>query len=685
MADARKDRRTLLSLKIRYKSATLEDFIERYSMDISRGGVFIKAKKPLAVGTLLKFEFMLQDQSTLIHGVGRVVWRRDEAEADAHNPAGMGIKFIKMDPESRAVVQRIAEDRGHPGVFEHGKEGVQLAPAMPSDPGDLGEADRTKVRHVSEFLASALEEGGAGDAAKREAQAGAERARQISNEIGGNRVAAARGAFRTHHDGYGETRQSASDAPSRGAMSAFGGSGLSASARISSAAAPAMEEFDAADDFLDDETTKIHDPSESDYPADVDATVIAKEAASAFVAEKRQTPVVPAASRSSLESGVPDLFGPAAAQSFGPAPGEFIDASLLDPAVPTVPPGAPVPDAPGIPAEAFKVPRAAEPVWTTRPTPKKKASRGWIVLLLFVLCLAGGAVVAWQLGFATELMDLAAPYLGQTEKTVDAPRVVQPVAVPAAEPEPKDTDAEAPPAEEPVAADEAQPSEQAEPKVAPVAAQDAGIVKFQVVSRPTGAFVSVNGKGAGRTPLELEYEVGTKLSLFSKARGYLARRQLITVEVDQAPVKLVLSPLPYVVQVVTNPAGARASAVGGGEVTTPGELQFRSMPASRSIVVSKDGYKTASKSVRRGDFVEETRRMSATINVTLQKDGAAEPTEAAPSTETVAPAPAPTEPPPSDVKAQAQEEEAMPPAEPDPVDEAGAEPAPSETTADDAP
>ncbi|UCF47767.1 MAG: TIGR02266 family protein, partial [Myxococcales bacterium] len=627
MADARKDRRTLLSLKIRYKSATLEDFIERYSMDISRGGVFIKAKKPLAVGTLLKFEFMLQDQSTLIHGVGRVVWRRDEAEADAQNPSGMGIKFIKMDPESRAVVQRIAEDRGHPGVFEHGKEGVQLAPAMPSDPGDLGEADRTKVRHVSEFLASALEEGGAGDAAKREAQAGAERARQISNEIGGSRVAAARGAFRAHQGAHAETRQSASDAPSRGAMSAFGGSGLSASARISSAAAPAMEEFDAADDFLDDETTKIHDPSESDYPADVDATVIAKEAASAFVAEKRQTPVVPAASTSSLESGVPDLFGPAAAQSFGPAPGEFIDASLLDPAVPTVPPGAPVPDAPGIPAEAFKVPRAAEPVWTTRPTPKKKASRGWIVLLLFVLSLGGGAVVAWQLGFATELMDLAAPYLGETEKTVEAPRVAQPVAVPAAQPEPEETTVEAQPAEELVAADETEASEQAEAAAGagPVAARDAGIVKFQVVSRPTGAFVSVNGKGAGRTPLELEYEVVTKLSLFSKARGYLARRQRITVEADQAPVKLVLLPLPYVVQVVTNPAGARASAVGGGEVTTPGELKFRSMPASRSIVVSKDGYKTASKSVMRGDFVEETRRMSATINVTLQKDGAAAP------------------------------------------------------------
>ena len=158
MADARKDKRTLLSLKIRYKSATLEDFIERYSMDISAGGVFIKAAKPLSVGTLLKFDFILQDQSTLIHGVGRVAWRREENEAYANNPAGMGIKFIKMDPESRSVVQRIVEERVSPGVFERGKEGVSLRPGEPSEPPPDA-SDETKVQHVSEFLASALEEG----------------------------------------------------------------------------------------------------------------------------------------------------------------------------------------------------------------------------------------------------------------------------------------------------------------------------------------------------------------------------------------------------------------------------------------------------------------------------------------------------------------------------------------------
>ena len=702
MADARKDKRTLLSLKIRYKSATLEDFIERYSNDISRGGVFIKAKKPLAVGTLLKFEFILQDQSTLIHGVGRVVWRRDGTEADPENPSGMGLKFIKMDPESRAIVQRIAEDRGHPGVFDQGKDGVRLAPQSASDPGELAEADRTKVRHVSEFLASALEEGGAGDTAKREAKAGAERARQISNSIGDNRVAAAHGAFSAPQEVASDRGRSLSDAPSRGAMSAFGGSGLSTSAGMSSAAAPAMDEFDETDDFLDDETTKIHDlpesdrPAasghavESDYPADADATVIAAEAASPFIAEQRRTPLVPAATvpSSPLQDAVPDLFGPEVAESFGPAPGEFIDASLLDPGVQTVPPpAAGVPDAPGIPAEAFQVPQAPTPAWTTRPT-EPKGSRAWMFLLGFALLFVVGAGAAWQLGFADDVIAMAAPYLGQSEAPVDAPsKVAQPVAVPTPQPDPAEPQAR--PEDSGLAAGEAEPAEgtteTAAVQEAPVEAADTGMVKFQVLSRPSGAFVSVNGKGAGRTPLELEYEVGTKLSLFSKARGHLARRRQVTVGAGQEPVNLRLAPLPYVVQLVTNPAGASASAVGGGATSTPGTLQFKSMTGSRKIVISKEGYETASAVVTRADFVEETRRMAAAVNVTLQKDGAVEPTPAASSAETPTPPPSevkaetepPAEPPPSEVKAAPE-----PAPAPAAIEET---PAPSETTATGAP
>jgi uncharacterized protein (TIGR02266 family) len=672
MADARKDKRTLLSLKIRFKSATLEDFIERYSNDISRGGVFIKAKKPLAVGTLLKFEFILQDQSTLLHGVGRVVWRRDEG--DAENPPGMGIKFIKMDPESRAVVQRIAEDRAHPGVFEQGKDGAPVETAGSFDPGPPREADRTKVRHVSEFLASAFEEGGAGEVARREAQAGAERARRTGRSIDEPRVAAARGAFAANRELDAKKRRSMSDAPARGAMSAFGGSGLSSSARMSSSAAPAFDEVDPEDDFLEEETTKVHDHFVSAFPAEADATVVAAEAAMPFAVEKRLTPVVasPASSRSTLESEVPDLFGPAMADSFGPAPGEFIDARLLDPGVATVPPPASnVPEAPGIPAEAFKVSQATEPVWTTRPTPpKKEVSRGWTGLVVLAVLIAGGAVAVWQLGFGDDLADLAESYLGRFEELKKAPqRAATPVAATAERP--AESAAAVTPGDdtsdgsETVGAGSEKPSPEAKasPGTPPVEAAEPAIVKFEVTSRPTGAFVSVNGTGAGRTPLDLEYPEGTELTIFSKARGYLARRQQITVQAKQEAVSLVLAPLPYVIEVVSTPVGATASASGVGQVVTPGSLRFKSMPASRTIVISKDGYKTTNQTVALDDFTEETRRLVATVDVTLQKSAATEPKSNAPAAEPVSPQPAS----PAPVEAKAA-------AEPTPVPEA---PAPS--------
>ncbi len=630
MADARKDRRTLLSLKIRYKSATLEDFIERYSMDISRGGVFIKAKKPLAVGTLLKFEFVLQDQSILIHGVGRVAWRREEHEADVDNPAGMGIKFIKMDPDSRSIVDRIVEERGLPGVFDQGKEG--LSPehsSMPSEPGPQA-ADATKVRHVSEFLASAMEQGGAGDAAIRAARAGAQHARAASERAG-----AARGAFSATGDTAGRQRRGMSDAPGRGAMSAFGGASMGSSGGFRSSAAPAMDDMDELDDddFLDNETTKVQELlSASEYP-DAAATVIASE--TPFAAQPLVTPVVPASasSRSSLQQAVPDLFGP---DSFGPAPGELIDASLLDPAVVTVPPKASalprsaMPDAQPIHAGALRAPQAPAPVGTHRSPSKQKKSRvGLLLFLVFVLLLVASGAAVWQLGLSDDLMKLAAPYLGQSSEPANEAAPVSRPAVPVTATD-KPAEGELPAADNEASANEA-PADEASGEVgertapadrdAAPATDKAGLVKMKVVSVPIGAFVSVNGKAAGRTPLTVEYEAGTKLTLFSKTRGFLAHREQVVVDASRPELKMVLSPLPWVVEVVTEPPGARASAVGGGQVTTPDNLSFRSMPSSRDIVISKDGFKTVTKSISRELFVEERSRMAASVRVTLAKDG----------------------------------------------------------------
>jgi uncharacterized protein (TIGR02266 family) len=192
MADTRRDRRAPVALKVRYKSATVNEFLEQYSEDISRGGTFIKSKKPMAVGTLLKFELQLQDESRLIHGVGRVVWKREAEEASEGNPPGMGIKFIKMDADSRALVQKILETRGdQPGKFDAkaevngsatsgAPEGAFFPSTTPEEELPAPE-DRTAVRHASEFLAEALAD--SDEAAATEAREGAEAARKRGEEL----------------------------------------------------------------------------------------------------------------------------------------------------------------------------------------------------------------------------------------------------------------------------------------------------------------------------------------------------------------------------------------------------------------------------------------------------------------------------------------------------------------------
>ncbi|MBN2342415.1 MAG: TIGR02266 family protein [Deltaproteobacteria bacterium] len=104
--DERREKRVQASLKVRYKSATVTEFIEKHSHDISPGGVFIRSQKPLPKGSLLKIDFRLEDDTAVIQGVGRVVWIR-EADDDTSKPPGMGIKFIRLDENSKLNIHKI--------------------------------------------------------------------------------------------------------------------------------------------------------------------------------------------------------------------------------------------------------------------------------------------------------------------------------------------------------------------------------------------------------------------------------------------------------------------------------------------------------------------------------------------------------------------------------------------------
>lgn len=148
--DTRKDRRVkIVSLNVRYKSATVDEFIENHAHDVSRGGIFIKTANPFPPGTLLKFEIRLSSDQAVIAGVGRIVWKRDSGTTSGERPAGMGVKFIKIDEPSKAIIDRLVNTKDDAGKsFESGDEAT-LAPERaksnppakpPATPSPLPEA-----------------------------------------------------------------------------------------------------------------------------------------------------------------------------------------------------------------------------------------------------------------------------------------------------------------------------------------------------------------------------------------------------------------------------------------------------------------------------------------------------------------------------------------------------------------
>lgn len=105
MAENRKDQRAKVpGMIVRFKSATVDEFIEQPAQNVGRGGMFVTSPSPFTAGTLLKFELRAEGEPTVMAGVARVVWKRDAADGNTERPAGMGVKFIKIDDKSKGIL-----------------------------------------------------------------------------------------------------------------------------------------------------------------------------------------------------------------------------------------------------------------------------------------------------------------------------------------------------------------------------------------------------------------------------------------------------------------------------------------------------------------------------------------------------------------------------------------------------
>jgi molecular chaperone DnaK len=154
-----------LTLRLAYGS--VDEFIERYALNISRGGIFIRTLEPRPVGTEVRFAIDLANGVRVIHGKGLVRWSNSpSAPGEADRVPGMGIRFVEIDPQSRALVDLL--------VAASGRGAQDDEPPQPSG----GRSAETSVDGVLEI------EVGTGEPSESAAAAGPRAAQRKPKRIG---------------------------------------------------------------------------------------------------------------------------------------------------------------------------------------------------------------------------------------------------------------------------------------------------------------------------------------------------------------------------------------------------------------------------------------------------------------------------------------------------------------------
>ncbi len=128
--ERRQETRAPIELKVEYRR--LNTFFYDYTRNISKGGTFIKTKKPLPVGTMFLFKLFVPALNDPLLLRGEVRWIRregetavvvpDAGEAGPDDP-GMGIRLVYDDENQRrdidGVVEKLMVESLGPLIFAH--------------------------------------------------------------------------------------------------------------------------------------------------------------------------------------------------------------------------------------------------------------------------------------------------------------------------------------------------------------------------------------------------------------------------------------------------------------------------------------------------------------------------------------------------------------------------------------
>ncbi|MBN2125775.1 MAG: TIGR02266 family protein [Deltaproteobacteria bacterium] len=92
------------TLSLAYKDR--DSFLKAYSSNISKGGLFIRAEKPMEKGERFVLKLQLPDPGEPLTILCEVAWAR---AGEGGTPAGMGVKFVEVSAEDQQTMKRYVE------------------------------------------------------------------------------------------------------------------------------------------------------------------------------------------------------------------------------------------------------------------------------------------------------------------------------------------------------------------------------------------------------------------------------------------------------------------------------------------------------------------------------------------------------------------------------------------------
>lgn len=635
-SNTRQAKRTPVTLKVKFKSETLDQFIERYAVDVSQGGIFIRTKEPQPVGTQMKFEFQLRDGAPLIGGEGTVVWIR---ELDPSRPAvapGMGVRFDRLADGSPLVLERILNQKsrlssgGRPipsktpsfnetptrvAQMPMGEEERDQTTPLPSPMPFHSDADEfpdeafeeaTKVRSVEELVAQTAMGGGDLFASLPAPPSRAGSSPKLPRASTPAPISSSSsGSSATPFQPPAATPPFASQLPARGAASTSSVS----SSKVSSHASGVIE--DEPSSRVDDEPLRtlieavppppslaggagrtLVDTAPVSGRTLLDAAppppaMLAQHAAQQASSPALMPPPSPGREDSrprALESAPPAPAAPAAPTSLS----QVIAATRGEP-LRTREPSRP-------PATAAPLPAVASPM-VARPV--QGESRMTMLIVALVCVLAAAVALVWVL------------WIRQSGPSEPTAKPAQP----------------------------AQPAQPTQPQVQPGAQQGSAtqpVAPVQPAAELAETTIEVDAPDAtvevltsdqrGKAPFVAKLEKGKSYSVKVTAPAHVpSELTVIGGNDNKVPVKL--DPKPRVIQVTSTPS-ASSVYVDGNPIkrTTPATIDLTKAQAAKKVLrvmVRRVGYQPFFVSIKPEDFSEEADRMVYSVSAAMTATRAA--------------------------------------------------------------